>query len=226
MNKNIISMLLPFLFLIGCINYEQTTRLKSDGSGEMEIHYWTEIRNLKMIARDSYVSFEEDTIRRNFNADKVLLKDLIIWESFEDSTKHVLIKLEFSDIMDLNSTKFFENSDIEFTESVPGQKIFKQKMIAFPLGSTSLEKYTVTYNFYFPGEIIIDNAFKKDGNFLQWSYKLSDMTKERMMTATIKIKEEKSYLGFLLYLILGLGLIFTVYFLIRRKSQKKSSKID
>ncbi|MCX8010741.1 MAG: hypothetical protein N3A61_06280 [Ignavibacteria bacterium] len=226
MSKIIITSLIPFLLLIGCINYEQTTRLKSDGSGEMEIHYWTELKNLQMIAKDSYVSFEEDTVRKNLRADNVLIRELKIWNSLEDSTKHVFVKLEFSDIMNLNSTIFFENSDIEFKESVPGQKIYKQKMIAFPLGSTSLEKYTATYNFYFPGEIITDNAFNKDGNFLQWSYKLSDMTKERTMTATIKIKEEKSYLNYLLYAIIGLGLIFVIYFLIRRKKLEKSSKID
>ena len=41
----IITIIFFALFLNGCLDYEQITNLKIDGSGDMYIHYWMKANN-------------------------------------------------------------------------------------------------------------------------------------------------------------------------------------
>jgi hypothetical protein len=36
------------IYLVGCVNYDQKTTLKEDGSGTMKIHYWSGMKNFSM----------------------------------------------------------------------------------------------------------------------------------------------------------------------------------
>jgi hypothetical protein len=210
------------LLFSSCINYEQTTWLKSDGSGNMEVHYWTDVKSFFLDeSKDNHLSFEEERIRKNFSAEGIQVDEIKVWKTNSDSIAHSLIKLRFDDINKINRCEFFSNTKIEFIDGSAGQKVFNQSINGSPGGDRIFDKYTISYIYHFPGEIITDNAAVKEGNKLTWSYRLSELGQGKNLTATIKITKFSSFSDIII--VLGILLIVVLWVILIIKKKKKSN---
>ncbi|MBU2446757.1 MAG: hypothetical protein KJ666_14465 [Bacteroidetes bacterium] len=214
--------LLTLLCIPSCINYEQTTWLNSDGSGNMEVHYWTDVSSFFLDdAKEEQLSFKEKQIKKNFSGTGIEVDEIKIWKTNSDSVAHALIKLQFDDINKINQCEFFKDTKIEFVDGAAGQKIFNQSVNSTPGGERIFDRYTISYIYYFPGEIVTDNATMKEKSKLTWSYKLSELGHVKNLTATVKLKKFSSFSDIII--ILGILLIVVLWIILIVKKKKKSS---
>ena len=91
--------LVSLIFISGCLNYYQETTLKTDGSGEMFVHYWMKVSN----AQDSLIVsqfgiFEKDSITKEFLSEYDEIKNIEVYSDGSDSTMHAKIELNFQSI--------------------------------------------------------------------------------------------------------------------------------
>lgn len=208
------------VFVSGCLNYEQTTWLNSDASGNMEIHYWTDLSNVfKDESSNSEFSFNEKNIKSNFDAKGIEIQEIKVWSELGDSIQHASIKIKFDDINILQNCRFFKESKIEFKDGAEGQKVFNQRISGSTSSDEFFDKYRLLYTYYFPGEVITDNATEKDGNQLRWRFKLSEIGQGKNLTATIRIKKFTSFSD--LAVIIGLILIIALWIILIVRNKKK-----
>ena len=182
----LISFILP-LFVLGCINYEQTTTIKSDGSGSMEIHYWIN-ESIALTGSQGNFAFDKENVNKQYEAIGIKVKDVRIESISADSTRHVRVKLDFADITQLSKAAGFKSSGFEWTRD--GNRItFKQNHHTSGENSESfgLDKFTFTYVYTFPGEIISTNATSFSGRRAEWKFKLSDLSSDRSLIAVIAV---------------------------------------
>jgi hypothetical protein len=176
------------LFVLGCINYEQATTLNTDGSGTMDIHYWIN-ESVSLTGSQGNFAFDRENINKQYEAIGIKVKDVRIESNTSDSTKHVRVKLEFTDITQLSKAAGFKTSGFEWTRE--GNKItFKQNLHSSGGGnmdSFGLDKFTFTYVYNFPGEIVSTNATSFSGHRAEWKFKLSDLSSDRSLIAVIKV---------------------------------------
>ncbi|MBM4175229.1 MAG: hypothetical protein FJ213_03505 [Ignavibacteria bacterium] len=217
-----IFLLFTLLFISSCINYEQTTWLNSDGSGSMEVHYWTDVSSFFLSdSNEEQLSFKEEQIRKNFSAAGIEVNEIKIWKTNSDSIGHALIKLKFEDFNKISECKFFSETKFEFVDGASGQKVFNQSISNTPGGERIFDRYTISYIYYFPGEVITDNSIRKDDNKLTWSYKLSELGTQKNLTATIKIQKLSSFSDIII--ILGILLIVVIWIILIVKKKKRST---
>jgi hypothetical protein len=211
-------LLLLLVFLPGCINYEQHTKLRADGSGTMEIHYWTEESVANFMSGDK-LNFNQGDVPQQYQAQGVTVKEAVSETNTKDSTRHMRVTLAFDNIAMLSNTKGFKGTKFSFEKS--GDKtVFKQSMEAnSSAGGLGLEKYTITYVYEMPGDVVSSNATKVDGRTLTWTYKLPELSKEVMLTATISTGGGLS--GGLLAALIGVAVIaisVVAFFILRKRS--------
>jgi hypothetical protein len=211
MKKEILFFIL--LFIPGCLNYYQETTLKTDGSGEMFIHYW-----MKMITtQDSMIVnqfgiFNPDSIKKEFYSLHSKISNIEVYTDGNDTTIHAKIELSFQNIDSLNDTKAFREANFSLKDGAIGQKIFTQFISPSATGfGFDASQFMITYVYYLPGEIITHNAMEKSSNKLTWNYKLSEIGMGKTLTATyrpFKLKETPVWIYILALIVLSVVIVF------------------
>jgi hypothetical protein len=208
------------LYLSGCVNYDQKTTLKADGSGSMSIHYWTKMSNFSMGTTLGKFEFEESKAKENYTSSNTTLKSIKVEDRpQEDSTKHVMVELDFKDINKLPDAKGFSEVKPSWKESADGMELkytlLKDSSAANNMGASD---YKVTYSFEMPSEIVSTNG-KKDGQKVSWDYKVSDLGKDIEMT--VVVKKPKGKLCGLFGIVLGTAVIGFAFY---RQKKVKANK--
>jgi hypothetical protein len=208
-------------YLSGCVNYDQKTTLKGDGSGSMSIHYWTKMSNFSMGTTLGKFEFEEAKAKDNYTSSNTTVKSVKVEDRpNEDSTKHVMIELDFKDINKLPDAKGFSGVKPSWKEVADGMELkytlLQDTSAANNMGASD---YKVTYSFDMPSEIVSTNG-KKDGQKVSWDYKVSDLGKD--IDLTVVVKKPKGKLCGIIGLVLGSAVIGLAYSRQRKEKKKKS----
>lgn len=170
----------------GCVNYDQKTIIKEDGSGSMKIHYWSEMKNFSMGTTLGKFEFDESKAKDKYSSSNTTVNSVKVEDKLDDSTKHVWIELDFKDISKLSDAKGFEGVKVTWSEVSDGMqlKYFVAKDTS-AAGQMNAGQYSLTYEFTMPSEIVSTNG-TKDDKTVKYSYKLSDLNKDIEMTITVK----------------------------------------
>jgi hypothetical protein len=211
-------MLLPLLFLSGCLNYYQETKLYPDGSGYMKIDYWMMLPNKESIDFvDRLGIFNPDSISSQFSSPFSKIENVEVYKDTTDSTTHAIIEFSFSNIDSLNNSKAFSDYHFTFTQGSGGLINFSQFVPPVVTGfGIDANNYSVTYKYTFSGDIITHNAPEASGRTLTWKYKLSEIGGGKTISVTFrpfKLKETPTWI----YLLSGFVLLVVIYFLIRKR---------
>ena len=226
MKKNLIvskNLLVSFavifaLYLSGCVNVDQKTKINQDGSGSLELEYWTKISNLSGGDELGGFYFAEGKAKENYTSTNSEVKTIEVKENLDDSTKHVIMTVEFKDINKLNSAKGFEKIKTSWAESEGGMKfsyiVPADTSNAKNMGASDI---TLNYSFEFPNEVVTTNG-RQDGNKIVFEKTLADLDKDLEMTATVKTEKKGCGLfGIELPIIVLAGLVFAGSRQYRRK---------
>lgn len=194
MIKKFSLLLIPILFINGCLNYTQVTTIKTDGSGSMFIHYWMKWTSTKdSIFIEQLGMFEKDSVNKEFTSEYSKLTNIEVYRNFSDSTIHAKVDLEFNSLDSLNMTPAFRGAELSMKDGGKNTKIFSQfiRPIATGFGFES-KNFAITYIYYLPGEILSHNATEITRNKLTWKYNLDEIGRGKYITATyrpFKLKE-------------------------------------
>lgn len=214
------SLLMVFaLYLAGCVNVEQKTTLKQDGSGSMKVHYWTKMSNVKSSSDLGGFSFDEAKAKQNYTSSNTEVKGVKVEEKLDDSTKHVTVDLTFKNINDISSAKGFEKVKAAWKEGKEGMDfsytLAKDTSNAKNMGASDTK---LNYEFEFPAEVLKTNG-RKDGQKVVWEKTLADLKEDLEMTATVKNEGKKCGLFGMEFPVMALaGLAFSA-FALRRKNK-------
>lgn len=222
------SLILSFFVILcliginGCVNVDQKTTLKEDGSGTIKLHYWTSMKNLSMGEEIGGFSFSESGVKTNYTAPGVEPSDIKITENTDDSTKHVNLTVGFKDFNKLSDAKGFAKSKQVWAKGKDGMD-FKYTLLKDTANASGMgmEEFKLNYEFAMPGEVIVTNATSKDGTTLKWSKTVADLKDDVVMTATIKGGGDKKcgLFGMELPVIVFFGLMFG--YTLRNKNKKR-----
>lgn len=172
--------------LAGCVNYDQKTTLKDDGSGSMKIHYWSSMKNFSMGTTLGKFDFDESKAKTKYITSNTDVKSIKVEDKLDDSTKHVNIELDFKDINKLSDAKGFDGVKPSWKEVSDGMELkytlLRDTSAAKQMGASD---YTITYEFNMPSEIVSTNG-TKDGQTVKYSYTLNDLDKDIEMTTVVK----------------------------------------
>lgn len=184
--------LLAVFFITGCVNVNQKGKLEKDGSGSIDLHYWTKMKNVKNKQELGGFSFEEGKIKSKYSSSNNDVKDVKIEDKLDDSTKHVNVSIEFDDLNKLNSASGFAKVTPTWKEGKGGAEfeyVIKQDTSAAKTMNAS--KYELVYEFEFPDEVLKTNGIK-DGKKVKWERSLKDLKEDVVLTATVKSDGEGS----------------------------------
>src|SRR5262245_50735590 len=104
------------VYLVGCVNYDQKTTLKDDGSGSMKIHYWSAMSNFSMGTTLGKFDFDEAKAKEKYKSATTDVTSIKVEDKLDDSTKHVYIDLTFKDINKISDAKGFEGVKVSWKE--------------------------------------------------------------------------------------------------------------
>lgn len=224
MNRKLLSVfgtliLFCAIYLAGCVNYDQKTTLKADGSGSMSIHYWTKMSNFSMGTTLGKFEFEEAKAKENYTSSNTTVKSIKVEDKpAEDSTKHVMVEVDFKDINKLPDAKGFSGIKPSWKEVADGMELkYTLLMDSSAANNMGASDYKVTYSFDMPSEIVSTNG-KKDGQKVSWDYKVSDLGKDIDMT--VVVKKPKGKMCGLFGMVLGSAVIGFAYYKQRRKKKQ------
>ena len=170
-----ISLILLLLFFSGCLNYEQITTIKKDGTGEMFIHYWTKLSQMpdSILIINSGI-FNKDSLTNRYISRYTTIDFSEVYNDYADSTIHAKIKFIFTNVDSLNEIPAFKNYNFLFDEVSEDEYSFSQNIDFFQFSSDSLQEYTMKFTYYLPGQILYHNANSLSQNKLDWEFNLSD----------------------------------------------------
>ena len=215
---NIFILFFISFIISGCLNYEQITTLKIDGSGDMYIHYWTKISSHERNELFEQVElFSENFLKNEFSSKYTIINDLEIYKDFRDSTIHSKIKFSFSNIDSLNDLSIFNRSEISLTKINDGEMLFSQNIIPSASGyGFPNDSSVMSYIFYIPGEILEHNADKISNNKVTWTLNSDNINLKKKLFARFepyKLKETPLWV----YLLALVMLFVVVYYLFKIK---------
>lgn len=222
LNMNKLKILLSFLFLTliltSCLNYTQVTTIKTDGSGELFVHYWMSWDSKEdSIWLNKLYIFNPDSVKKQFESANNEINRVDTFINYEDSTIHTQVELEFVNFDSLLSTAAFKGSYFQLVDGPDGTKIISQFMAPVFIGiGINPKEYSYKIVYYLPGEILKHNADSKDSNKLTWEYTLDEIGKGKNLTATFrpyKLKETPSWV----YISTLFVIIVVIFFLFRRR---------
>jgi len=188
MKKVILSavLLAAFVFLNGCVNVNQKTKIDSDGSGTINLHYWSKMKNLKNKKELGGFGFEESKVKDKYSSSNNSVKDIKIEDKLDDSTKHVNVTINFDDLNKLNSATGFQKVIPTWKEGKEGTEFsYILKKDTSAAKNMDSHKYELVYEFEFPDDVLETNGIK-DGNKVKWERTLKDLKEDLEFTATIK----------------------------------------
>jgi len=212
------ALVLAFAFyLSGCVNVDQKTKINSDGSGEITMHYWTKMSNVKSSDELGGFAFTEEKAKANYKSDNNEVTGVKIEDDLDDSTKHVTVDIKFKDLNKLSSAKGFEKVKTTWKEGDEGMDfsyiLMQDTSNAKNMGASDTK---LDYEFEFPAEILSTNG-TKDGQKVVWNKTLADLKEDVEMTATVKTEKKGCGLfGIELPLVVFTGMVF----LLSRKRKK------
>lgn len=172
------------IFISGCINLEQTTKINDDGSGTIILHYWTKSSNLSMGDELGGLSFTEDKVKLNYSSPNTIVKSVNIENTDGDSNTHVKLNIDFKDFNLIPEAPGFSkirtgwrkvNNIMEFSYVIKKDSV----------NVTGMNDNILEYKFEFPDEVISTNGIKDD-NTVTWKKTVSDLKENIEMTATVK----------------------------------------
>lgn len=216
--KNIWIIILIGFIINGCINYEQKAYLYPDGTGKMEIHYWTKAADSASLASLSSLNiFNQDTVKTEF--DYPFLKELKVkcYVDSSDSTVHTKINFDFTSIDSLNQIRTFSQYQFSLTDGAAGQKVFSQFIPPITSGfGMDSQNYKIKYVYTFHGDVVFHNATAGNKRDLIWEYSYADVGRGKTISVTFKpykIKETPIWI----YVLAGLVFAVVVFYLFRKK---------
>ena len=221
-NSKLFSVLALFVFavsvyLTGCVNYDQKTTLKEDGSGTMKIHYWSGMSNFSMGTTLGKFDFDEAKAKEKYKSASTDVTSIKVEDKLDDSTKHVYLELTFKDINKLSDAKGFEGVKASWKEVTDGMELkytlLKDTSAAKQMSASD---YKVTYEFEMPAEVVSTNG-TKEGQNVKYSYTVADLGKDIDMTTVVK--KPKGKLCGIIGMAMGTMLIGFAYY-----SQRKRKK--
>ena len=209
---------LLLVFLSGCLNYTQVTTIKTDGSGNMFIHYWMKWGS----TRDSLIVeqlgiFQKDSVYKEFSSEFNRITNVEVYRDFGDSTIHAKVEFEFSSLDSLNMTPALRGSQLTIKDGEKNTKIFSQfiQPIATGFGFESKD-FSLTFIFYLPGEILSHNATEISRNKLTWQYNLEEIGTGKYITATYRPFKLKETPAWIYYCALFVFVIVVLYLFSKR----------
>lgn len=212
--KSILCITFLSLFMTSCLNFNQTTTLKIDGSGNMFIHYWTKWKTVKdSVIIESLGIFNKEEITKEFTSNYNKIKDIDIYWDYSDTTVHAKIDFEFNSIDSLNNMKVFKSSKFSFkTGATENTKIFSQFVPPFATGfGVESKKYNITYVYYIPGDILEHNANELSNNKLTWNFNFDNIGTGKFIEVTFrpfKLKETPVWIFVLAFSVLSVVFVF------------------
>lgn len=225
------------LLLIGCLEYEETLTISSDGSGTLIFKMGVEESILEMSDDNDFQNFDENPIRQNFEG----VDGIEVTESKSYTDKGVRwieITLHFESLEQLSNAE--ENFDqrgfighLSFSKDADGNQVFtreisfqtpeeEQDEFSKNMMESVFGKYYWTYTTIFPRRVISANTSEKNINYEQnkvtWSFSLGSLFNEpQVMEATIAPPSQSN----LWYIILGIVVIAGVVIFFLQKSRPK-----
>ena len=169
--KSVLSVSILFavaLFLSGCVNVDQKTKLSSDGSGTMSVKYWTKSSNVSGDELSGF-GFTEAKVKSNYTSSNTEPNDIKIEKNAtNDSMSVVTLNVKFKDINKLSDASAFKKIKASWVDGKEG-KDFKYVLLQDTSSAKNMgmEEYKLTYEFEFPGEVLATNGVK-DGQKVKW----------------------------------------------------------
>ncbi|MCK5086750.1 MAG: hypothetical protein KAQ90_04470 [Melioribacteraceae bacterium] len=214
----IISISVISMFVSGCLNYSQVTTLKTDGSGEMFIHYWLDLHaDNDSTLFNTLDIFNRNIIKSKYSAPFTNIENVETYIDYSDSTIHGKVKFTFANIDSLNKLEPFGGFNFSIRDTLNNHNVFTQHI---PSISQIVSDTTISYSrqiiYYIPGDIQYHNADKKSNNQLIWEFQsdqLNPHNKIIVIYLPFKLKETPQWIYFLLGTVL---LIVFVYIFKKR----------
>lgn len=210
------SVLLFLFFLTGCINVDQRIKINEDGSGTINLHYWTKssyLSNGQMDMGDDIAgySFLDEEIKNKYNSPVTEITNMKRYKVQKDSMTHIELTISFKDFNRLSEAKGFSKVTTEWKKGDDGFN-FKYDLAR----DTTIQKRYIqgderlNYSFEFPYEVISCNG-AKEGNSARWTKTVTELADGNIdMTALVKGRNKIcGIIGFELPLILIAGLFFS-----------------
>ena len=211
--------ILIFILLIlpGCINYEQVTIIKKDGSGEMYVHYWMNWKSEKDSAAICNAEiFFPDSINAEFSKPYIQIDYISVYKQPSDSSIHAKIEISYEHIDSLNQTEMFYLSRFTLIKGPDETQVFSQFVPPMMQGfGSDKTPRQLEYVYYLPGRIVNSNADEIDKNKLTWKLRSDHLGIGKFLTATYKPFRLKETPAWVYYSALFVFLI-VVYFVFRR----------
>lgn len=204
-------------YLSSCVNLDQKTTLKEDGSGSMKIRYWTKTSNVTGDELAGF-GFTEEKARSNYSSSNTEIKDLKIEKNDQDSTTYVNLDLTFKDINKLPEAKGFSKVKPSWVKGDGGMD-FKYTLLQDTANAKNfgMNEYKLIYEFDFPGEVTETNG-TKDGTKVKWERTVADLKEDIDLTAKVKASGGCGLFGFELPIMVLVGM--TALFGLNRKRKK------
>jgi len=211
--KSLLSISVLFMvavFISGCVNVDQKTKLNSDGSGTMSVKYWTKSSNVSGDELSGF-GFTEAKVKANYTSSNTEPTDIKIEKNATtDSTSIVTLNVKFKDLNKLSEAKAFSKIKASFVDGKEG-KDFKYVLLqdTSTAKNMGMSDYKLTYEFEFPGEVISTNG-TKDGQKVKWDKTVADLKEDIVMSATVKAGKKCGLFGLELPIVflLGMGFIY------------------
>ncbi len=214
----ILTILIFSLFLTGCLDYEQITTLKIDGSGDMYIHYWmkaNEYTDSTIIAKVGI--FNPDSIKSEYTSQHLNITNIEVYKDDNDSTIHAKIMFTFNKIDSLNFTKKFKDMNFVFKQVDKKVMLFSQYVPAFATGfGVKGQEFKIIYTYYIPGEVLSHNANEHSNNRLTWTFTLDEIGTGKTISATFrpfKLKETPDAIYYAALFVI----VVVIFYLLKKK---------
>jgi len=234
MKKNytaICSLIFLAIIFNGCINVNQVTVINMDGSGTINLHYWTKSSNISTGGGQDAMqmgddiggfSFVDGVIKEKYNTPVTEIKEMKRYNDDNDTTTHISLLIAFKDFNKLSEAPGFAKTKTKWAKGEDGMDF--EYIIA---KDTTIQKRFIqggeqlNYAFEFPDKVEKSNGVI-DGNKAKWSNGVGDLADGSIdMTATIKTKSKIcAMFGFELPVVVLLGL----FFINRKKILKRNNK--
>lgn len=211
---------LPILVLLltSCLNYTQITTIKTDGSGEMFVHYWMKWEDKKdSVLLNKLHIFNADSIRNEFSSLHNTIERINTFINYSDSTIHAQVELEYNNFDSLKFTRAFKGANFSLVDGPNETKIFSQYLLPFATGfGLKPDDFKISLIYYLPGEILSHNAKSKSRNKLTWDYSLSEIGSGEKISATyrpFRLKETPQWVYFSSLFVI----LIVLYYLFRKR---------
>ena len=238
---------LALFIFAGCISYENTFKLNSDGSGTVEVHYWMSEQMYTMMMSQPPQEgeappedpFSEAVVRRNYEGAGLTVSKYDTYKGDEEEpNRHVKVEISFKNISDLSncnefgkwSFTFEPKNEINFTaylpsEEKPDSEMTEEEKQNRDQANQMLDAYTYKTIIHFPGKVTETNGEidPKTPNIVTWTIKMSEMGKGVNYTAKIEQAGAKDKL---LPLLIFAGFIILIIIIAVVAGGKKKGDVE